>query len=146
LKIGSHWESGLPDGLFSNQNSQFGKHFQGLRLKNVDIFYGHLEYFMDIWYILWPFGTFCVHLVHFTVLVSSAKKNLATLLRVLIYIMNDLKLKEIFLSKKQTFVQPSFKLSFQHALHSNIKLRKKVFLSFLRESTLWSAWNMNAIF
>jgi hypothetical protein len=34
-------------------------------LVNIDIFYGHLEYFMDIWDILWPFGTFCVHLVHF---------------------------------------------------------------------------------
>jgi hypothetical protein len=38
---------------------------EGLRLENVDIFYGHLEYFIDIWVILWPFGTFCVHLVHF---------------------------------------------------------------------------------
>jgi hypothetical protein len=34
-------------------------------LENVDIFYGHLEYFVNIWDILWPFGTFCVHLVHF---------------------------------------------------------------------------------
>jgi hypothetical protein len=34
-------------------------------LENVDIFYGHLEYFMEIWDILWPFGTFCIHLVHF---------------------------------------------------------------------------------
>jgi hypothetical protein len=24
-----------------------------------------LEYFTDIWYILWPFGIFCVYLVHF---------------------------------------------------------------------------------
>jgi hypothetical protein len=38
----------LPDGLFSNQKSQFGKNFQGLGLENVDIFDGHLEYFMDI--------------------------------------------------------------------------------------------------
>jgi hypothetical protein len=43
------------------------------RLENVDIFYSHLEYFIDIWDILEPFGTFCVHLVHFV------KKNLATL-------------------------------------------------------------------
>jgi hypothetical protein len=28
------------------------------------IFYGHLEYFKDIWDILWPFGTFWDHLVH----------------------------------------------------------------------------------
>jgi hypothetical protein len=43
---------GLPDGLFSNQKSQLGNKFQGLRLENTDIFYGHFEYFMDIWDIL----------------------------------------------------------------------------------------------
>jgi hypothetical protein len=43
-------------------------------------FNGHLEYFTEIWDILLPFGTLCVHLVHFfTVLVSWTKKNLATL-------------------------------------------------------------------
>jgi hypothetical protein len=56
---------GLPDGSFSDQKSQSGKKFQGLRLENVDIFYGRLEYFMDIWDILSLFGTLCVHLVHF---------------------------------------------------------------------------------
>jgi hypothetical protein len=35
-------------------------------MENVDIFYGHLEYFTDIWGILGPFGIFCVHLVHFS--------------------------------------------------------------------------------
>jgi hypothetical protein len=35
-------------------------------LENVDIFYGHLEYFIAIWDILWPFGTKCAHLVHFS--------------------------------------------------------------------------------
>jgi hypothetical protein len=40
---------------------------EGLRLENVDIFYGHLESFTNTWDILWPFGTFCVHLVHFLV-------------------------------------------------------------------------------
>jgi hypothetical protein len=39
---------GLPDGLFSNQKSQFGKKILGLRLENVAIFYGHLENLMDI--------------------------------------------------------------------------------------------------
>jgi hypothetical protein len=38
--------AGLPDGLFSNQKYQFGSILEGLRLENVDIFYGHLEYFM----------------------------------------------------------------------------------------------------
>jgi hypothetical protein len=46
------FQAGVPDGLFSNQKSQFGKNFQGLRLENVDIFYGHLEYFIAIWDIL----------------------------------------------------------------------------------------------
>jgi hypothetical protein len=45
-------EPGLPDGLFSNQKSQFGLNWEGLTLTNVDIFYGDFEYFMDIWYIL----------------------------------------------------------------------------------------------
>jgi hypothetical protein len=44
--------SGLPDGLFPNRKSQFGKFWEGLRLEIVDIFYGHWEYFMDIWDIL----------------------------------------------------------------------------------------------
>jgi hypothetical protein len=34
-------------------------------LENVDIFYGHLEYFINFWNILLQFGTSCVHLVHF---------------------------------------------------------------------------------
>jgi hypothetical protein len=42
----------LPDGLFSNQKSQFGKIFQGLGYENVEIFYGHLEHLKDIWNIL----------------------------------------------------------------------------------------------
>jgi hypothetical protein len=49
----------LPDGLFLNQKSQFGeKNLGGLRLENVNIFYGHLVYFTDIW-------DFYVHLGHF---------------------------------------------------------------------------------
>jgi hypothetical protein len=34
---------------------------EGLRWENVDVFEGHLEYFTDVWDILCPFGTFCVH-------------------------------------------------------------------------------------
>jgi hypothetical protein len=72
--------SGLPDGLFSNQKSQFGKILVGLRLENVDIVCGHLEYFTDVW-------DFYDHLLHFVfiwymvypVLVSYTKKNLASL-------------------------------------------------------------------
>jgi hypothetical protein len=40
--------AGLPDGLVSNQKSQFGYILEGLRLENVDIFYGYFEYFRDI--------------------------------------------------------------------------------------------------
>jgi hypothetical protein len=29
---------------------------EGLRLEHAGLFYGHLEYFTIIWYILWPFG------------------------------------------------------------------------------------------
>jgi hypothetical protein len=53
---------------------------KGLRWENVDIFYRHLECFMDFWDILWyilcSFGAF------FPVLVSCLKKNLSTLARV----------------------------------------------------------------
>jgi hypothetical protein len=45
-------QSGLPDGLFSNPKSQFWVNLEGLRLENLNIFYGHLEYFMEIWNIL----------------------------------------------------------------------------------------------
>jgi hypothetical protein len=39
--------AGLPDGLFSNQKSQFEEILEGLRLKNVYLFYGYLEYLME---------------------------------------------------------------------------------------------------
>jgi hypothetical protein len=35
-------------------------------MKNVCIFYDHLEYNTGIWYNLWPFGTVCGHLVYFS--------------------------------------------------------------------------------
>jgi hypothetical protein len=58
-------QSGLPDGLFSHQKSQFESILEDLRMKNVCIFYDHLEYFTATWYNLWPFG----HLVCFPILV-----------------------------------------------------------------------------
>jgi hypothetical protein len=36
---------------------------EDLRLENIGMFIGYLEYFTTIWYILWTFGTFCGHLV-----------------------------------------------------------------------------------
>jgi hypothetical protein len=51
---------------FQTKNPNLGKFMRALhRLENVDIFCGHWEYFTDIWGILWPFGTFSVHLVYF---------------------------------------------------------------------------------
>jgi hypothetical protein len=38
-------------------------------MENVVRFYDHLEYFMVIWYDLWPFGIVCGHLVYFSFLV-----------------------------------------------------------------------------
>jgi hypothetical protein len=38
--------------FFENKKSQFESILEGLRLEIVDIFYGLLEYFTDIWYIL----------------------------------------------------------------------------------------------
>jgi hypothetical protein len=57
---------GLPDGLFSQQKSQFGYILEGLEMKHVGVFYDTSEYFMAIWYILWPFGIVCGHLVYFS--------------------------------------------------------------------------------
>jgi hypothetical protein len=51
-RFGLESTSGLPDGKFSNQKSQFGYILEDLRLENVGIFYGHLEYFNAIWDIL----------------------------------------------------------------------------------------------
>jgi hypothetical protein len=57
--------AGLPDGLFSNQKSQFWLNLEGLRMGNVVILYHQLEYFTAIWYNLWPFGVACGRLVYF---------------------------------------------------------------------------------
>jgi hypothetical protein len=59
--------TGLPDGKFSNQKSQFGDILEGLGMVNVAIFYGPLVYLMFNWYILWSFGIFYGHLEYLTV-------------------------------------------------------------------------------
>jgi hypothetical protein len=48
--------------------------------KNVDahVFYGHLEYFKDIWENLMTIGYFCADLVNFGI---TSQQNLATLIR-----------------------------------------------------------------
>jgi hypothetical protein len=56
----------LPDGLFSNQKSQFGLILDGLAMENLGIFCDHLVYFTAIGNILWPFGIFGSNLVYFS--------------------------------------------------------------------------------
>jgi hypothetical protein len=52
-------------------------------MSNVGIFYDRLEYFMAIWYNLWPFGIVCGHLLYFFQIWNVwTKKNLATLVGV----------------------------------------------------------------
>jgi hypothetical protein len=63
------YQPGLPDGLFSNQKSQFGQILEVLGMENVGIFNDHLEYFTSIWYNSPPFDIVCGHLVYFSVLV-----------------------------------------------------------------------------
>jgi hypothetical protein len=64
---------------FQTKNPNLGKFWRVLDWKMC-------IYFMAIWNILWRFGTFCIHLVHFVfiwyifpVLVSCTNKNPATL-------------------------------------------------------------------
>jgi hypothetical protein len=64
-KFGKNWclvgsAPGLPDGLFSNQKSQFMYILEGLAMENLGIFHEDLVYFRAIgnfftaiWYILW---------------------------------------------------------------------------------------------
>jgi hypothetical protein len=49
----------LPDGIFSNKKSQFGKSLDGLLMEDM---------FTAIWLILRPFGLYCGQLVYFTVI------------------------------------------------------------------------------
>jgi hypothetical protein len=55
----------LPDGIFSNQKSQFGYILEVLAMEDVGIFYEHLAYFNAIWYILRSFSLFRGYLVYF---------------------------------------------------------------------------------
>jgi hypothetical protein len=53
-------QSRLPDGMCSNQLSQFGYVLEGFGMENVATFYGHLEYITAIWYYLGSFGNLIV--------------------------------------------------------------------------------------
>jgi hypothetical protein len=48
-------QSGLPEGMFS---THFVYISEGLGMEKACIFFVHLEYLTDIWYIICPFGTF----------------------------------------------------------------------------------------
>jgi hypothetical protein len=58
--------SGLPDGLFSNQKSKFGKILEGLAMEDVGILYGHLVHFTVFCYIVLALGIVCGNLVYFS--------------------------------------------------------------------------------
>jgi hypothetical protein len=72
----AHSESGLPDGIFSNQKSQFGYILEGLAIEDVGIFYGDLLYFTAIWYILWSFGILFGDMAHFPPFWYFAPRNI----------------------------------------------------------------------
>jgi hypothetical protein len=66
----------LPDGIFSNQKSLFGKILEGPGMEKVSIFYGHLKYIMAFLYILWAFGNLVtIWYVTPSVLVYCVKKS-----------------------------------------------------------------------
>jgi hypothetical protein len=60
------FQAGLPDGLVSNKKSQFGQILEGPWNGKCWIFYDHMNYFMLIWYYLWPFGIVRGPLVYFS--------------------------------------------------------------------------------
>jgi hypothetical protein len=56
---------GLPDVFFKPKIPNLCKFWRVLDGKMLIYFMAIGKIFKDIWDILWPFGTFCVHLVHF---------------------------------------------------------------------------------
>jgi hypothetical protein len=69
----------LPDGLFSNQESQFWSILEVFAIKDAGVFYGQLVNYRAIWCILWQFGIFFwLFGIFFPVLVYCTTKNLAT--------------------------------------------------------------------
>jgi hypothetical protein len=87
ITLGEHFSPGSADGIFFIQIIPIlGIFRRALDWKRL-LFSAHLKYVTAIWYILWSFGIFYGHLVilwsfgiNSAVLVSCAKKNLATLL------------------------------------------------------------------
>jgi hypothetical protein len=50
---------------FQTKNTNLGKFRKVFQLKML-VYYDHFVYFTVKWYMLWPFGTFCGHLVIFS--------------------------------------------------------------------------------
>jgi hypothetical protein len=75
LPCGMHdWEQGCQMVCFQTKDTNLGKFWRALDWKRF-------IYFMPIWIILWRFGIFYAHLVHFCrFLVSCTNKNMATLI------------------------------------------------------------------
>jgi hypothetical protein len=63
--VAARWPPGLPDGLFPNQTPQFWYNLEGLWPDNFDIFHDHSVFFVAIYFILWPFGICCAHLLYY---------------------------------------------------------------------------------
>jgi hypothetical protein len=63
------WELSFRQGCqmvcFQTKTPQFWSILEGLAMVNLYKLYDHLVYFTAIENILWPFGSFCGHLVHF---------------------------------------------------------------------------------
>jgi hypothetical protein len=67
----------LPDGIFSNQNFQFGYVLEGLGMI-FGVFNGHWEHVMVIWNILWPNGDFATKSPRFGILYHEKSGNPGT--------------------------------------------------------------------
>jgi hypothetical protein len=70
---------------FQTVNPNLWLILEGLRLDNVKICYGHLEYFTAIWHILWPFCNVVInwYIFHrFGILCQEKSGNPGTKLKV----------------------------------------------------------------
>jgi hypothetical protein len=63
-----------------DKNPNLCKLWRGLAIEDVGIFYVHLVNFPAIWHNIWPFGIF------YPVLVCCIEKNLATLIRISLFV------------------------------------------------------------
>jgi hypothetical protein len=80
---------GLPHGIhrYSKTKNTGLCELEGLRMEKVGLFYGHLEYIMAFWYILWPFGNLVAiwYIFHLFSILSREKSGNPGAGRKLIY-------------------------------------------------------------